>query len=103
MMIVLPLATIFIEAYLAGKRARPAEHRFMRYEHHGDSVWVRKDLKGQHREHCLCYDCGAYKPLDPRANCPIAEDVYELDGRHNLVTPVWECPRFAAKHKLEHL
>ena len=28
-----------------------------RYDHHGKSVAVRTELKGKHREHCLCFVC----------------------------------------------
>jgi hypothetical protein len=30
------------------------------YEHHGHNVAVRSDLKGKHREHCLCYRCSKF-------------------------------------------
>jgi len=62
------------------------------YEHHGNTVAVRSDLKGRHRENCLCHTCDKFKPEDREANCPIASEVYALDCERGLVTPVWECP-----------
>ena len=29
----------------------------VKYKHHGVNVSVREDLKGKHREHCLCWIC----------------------------------------------
>jgi hypothetical protein len=70
------------------------EKTFEQYEHHGATVTVRSDLKGQHREHCLCFQgCTAFKPDQPD-NCPIAAAVYKNCVDFNIVTPVWECPRF---------
>lgn len=34
-----------------------SEKKFVKYNHHGKEVWVREDLKGTHREHCLCFNC----------------------------------------------
>jgi hypothetical protein len=33
-----------------------------KYEHHQGVVSVRSDLKGKHRDHCLCYHCEKFKP-----------------------------------------
>ena len=74
-----------------------AELFFEQYNHHGDPVWVRSDLKGRHKEHCLCYQCCQFHPNDRDLNCPIAEHLFTLDRLHNLVTPVWECPDFWQK------
>ena len=63
------------------------------YEHHGRMVHVRSDLKGLHRDHCLCYSCKRFKP-DKKENCRIAKEVYALCVREDLVLPVWECPLF---------
>jgi len=67
---------------------------FERYAHHGTRVWVRKDLRGRHREHCLCYSCKSFHPDDPRNNCSIARKVYALCVEQGLTLPVWECPVF---------
>lgn len=65
-----------------------------RYEHHGAMVSVRKDLKGKHKEHCLCYaPCAKFKPNTPD-NCPLAQGVYALCVTQDMVLPVWECPDF---------
>lgn len=66
------------------------------YGHHGVPVAVQSDLKGRHREHCLCYKCGRFKPEDRQANCPTASLLYALCVRLGMTTPVWECPEFRA-------
>lgn len=68
----------------------------VRYEHHGAEVAVNVDLKGKHRDHCLCFTCDHFKP-GTEGNCPIARKVYATCVEHNLVTPVYECPDFALK------
>jgi len=66
---------------------------YIRYIHHGTWVWVREDLKGKHREHCLCHSC-KYFQLNTHWNCPIAQANYENCVKYSIVTPVWECPNF---------
>lgn len=64
------------------------------YNHHGADVAVRSDLKGKHREHCLCFSgCGFFKP-GTEGNCPIAQAIFDNCVKFNVVTPVWECPKF---------
>ena len=67
--------------------------KFEQYEHHGELVWVRSDLRGTHRQNCLCYSCALFQPGQP-GNCEIAQELYQLDVKHGLVTPVYECPVF---------
>jgi hypothetical protein len=67
--------------------------KFIQYIHHDALVWVRKDLVGTHRENCLCYSCARFKP-GTKENCPIAQELYKLCVKHNLTTPVYECPTF---------
>ncbi len=67
-----------------------------KYVHHGAEVSVRADLKGKHREHCLCYSCGKFKPGEAD-NCEIANAVYANCVQFNIVTPMWECPKYVAK------
>ena len=76
--------------------------KFMKYEHHGEVVWVDADLKGKHTEHCLCFSCEKFKPDTPE-NCPIAEQNYQMCVQHSLVTPVYECPKFQAKPEADDL
>lgn len=65
-----------------------------RYEHHGATVAVREDLKGCHREYCLCFQgCARFKPGRPD-NCAIAQATYENCVKFDTVTPVWECPEY---------
>jgi hypothetical protein len=68
--------------------------KFEQYEHHGVMVWVNSELKGKHREHCLCYQCLNFNPGTPEDNCPIANANYALCVLENMVLPVWECPKF---------
>ena len=64
----------------------------MTYSHHEKEVVVREDLKGKHREFCQCYECDNFNPENREENCPIANDLFDVVVKHNLVTPVWECP-----------
>lgn len=66
---------------------------FELYVHHGTEVSVCSDLKGEHRNYCLCYSCFFFRPNET-LNCPIAQRVYELCVEEDLVLPVWECPAF---------
>jgi hypothetical protein len=61
-------------------------------------VAVFEDLIGLHREHCLCYRCEKYYPDTPE-NCWLAEEIYRMNKKYNLVTPVWECRLFETKIK----
>lgn len=65
------------------------------YEHYGCPVKVKKHLKGKHKDYCLCYQCIRFRPDDISKNCPIAQDIYELCKKYNLVLPVWECPLYS--------
>ena len=73
--------------------------QIVQYEHHGRTMSVREDLKGQHRDHCLCYACAKFIPHDREANCPIASALYAFDVLAGITTPVWECEVFEAKEE----
>lgn len=64
-----------------------------KYIHHNVTVTVNSELKGRHKEICLCHRCVHFQP-NTEANCPIAQKNYEMDVQYNLVTPVIECPYF---------
>ena len=66
---------------------------YIYYEHHGKMVWVRKDLKGKHRDHCLCHKCGRFKP-DSQDKCKIADHLFTFCKLTGCVTPMWECEFF---------
>lgn len=69
-----------------------------KYEHHGQLVTVRSDLKGKHREYCLCFrDCKYFHPSTIE-NCPIASALFTICCQHNVVTPVWECKLYEEKN-----
>ena len=70
----------------------------IRYIHHGQDVAVWEDLKGRHREYCLCYQCEKFHPGEPVVNCPVAEALYRFDILAGVTTPVWECPDFKDAH-----
>jgi hypothetical protein len=72
-------------------------YEYEQYDHHGRKVWVRSDLKGLHREHCLCFRCQGFKPERREQNCKIANAVFEVCVQFGLCTPVFECPAFKAK------
>jgi len=106
------------------KRWKLDENRYEKYTHHDVEVWVRKDLKGKDREHCLCWNCIKFKnneyvdrvvrdgfvlpwqgetekPSDlwlervaKVEGCPIANKLYECYCKYGVVAPVWECPDF---------
>ena len=68
----------------------------IKYEHHGEVVSVDEELKGKHRDHCLCWKCGQFYPGEDQ-NCLIASRLFSICVEFNLVTPVYECPYFTAK------
>lgn len=72
---------------------------FEQYVHHGVPSWVRQDLKGKHREHCLCWSCRFFNPEDRESNCEIANALYRIDKVLEITTPVWECMKFEQRPK----
>ena len=70
--------------------------KVIKYNHHGNDVFVLKDKKGWHRDHCLCWICGKFypEPEDRDDYCKIAKVIYALCVCFNLVLPVWECPNW---------
>jgi len=69
------------------------------YKHHNRVVTVRSDLKGKHRDFCLCYQCGYFFPEKVEVNCKTAQILFSINRYFNVVTPVWECPDFMKKPK----
>jgi hypothetical protein len=72
-------------------------NKYIRYEHHNRQVMVRADLKGKHKDYCLCFKCNKFKPEDKNKNCKIASLLCSVDSIFNIITPVWECPEFTQK------
>lgn len=66
----------------------------IKYEHHGNMVYVDEELKGKHRAHCLCWSCKLFTPQDRDGNCPTANLLYSLCVLEGLTTPVYECPKY---------
>jgi hypothetical protein len=72
-------------------------NRIVEYEHHKKLVSVRSDLIGKHRLYCLCYqNCEKFKPRQS-GNCIIAEELFKINMKHHIVTPVFECPEYKEK------
>lgn len=70
------------------------------YKHHGEkSVAVFSEVKGKHREHCLCYECEKMKKGGAEGQCEIAQAVYDNCVKYDLVSPVYECPEFKEKKR----
>lgn len=69
---------------------------FVKYVHQGAEVWCFSELKGKHREHCLCHRCKKFT-FEREKNCHIANILYALCVLCNLTTPVYECPKFEEK------
>jgi len=65
------------------------------YEHHGRKVTVVSEVKGQHKSHCLCFDCEKFKPDTPE-NCVYAQHNFSFCVMPGgpLVLPVYECEDF---------
>jgi len=69
------------------------------YERHGNKVWVREDLKGHHRDFCLCYECAKFDPEHRGLNCPKANRIFAFCVQEGMVLPVWECPNFRPRQE----
>jgi len=67
---------------------------FEKYIHHGSETWVRSEIKGKHREYCLCFSCDKFNLTDREKNCPKANMLYALDVALKMTTPVFECEDF---------
>ena len=75
---------------------------YKHYLHHGWNVTVRSDLKGKHREHCLCFQCARFHPGPPEKTCSRANLLYAVCVQTGMVTPVYECPKFEPKEGVDH-
>jgi len=66
------------------------------YKHHGKVVTVVSQVKGKHREHCLCHKCKRFNPDSKHDNCPWANILYGVCCAEGgpMVTPVYECESF---------
>ena len=77
--------------------------RIIQYEHHKTLTSVDENLKGRHREHCLCFRCKKFNPEDRGKNCHIANSIYQTCKIFMIVTPVWECTIFQEEENVEAL
>jgi hypothetical protein len=69
----------------------------IKYEHHGTVVSVDENLKGKHRECCLCFKCTKLDINDRNKNCERANELYAFCVKWDMTTPVFECPVFEQK------
>jgi len=83
------------------KSKRKGSKDIIRYDHDGELVSVRRDLKGKERKYDLCHICANFYP-DLEDNCKQAKAVYKVAQKYNLVLPVWECPAFKYRTKLNN-
>jgi len=71
---------------------------FVTYEHHDVEVVGMSHLAGRHRQRCLCYWCERFKDNLTAGRdfvgCQIANKLFALCKKANIVTPVGECPHF---------
>ena len=90
-----------LHAQLQERKSMSDEPKVVTYEHHGAEVSVREDLKGMHRDNCLCYQpCGRFNPENRAQNCKIANALFDNCVEFNVVTPVYECPAFITPEDL---
>ncbi len=68
-----------------------------KYDHHGREVSVVSEMKGRHREVCLCFACERFKPGEVD-NCHAAQSLYELCVAGPItVAPVLECAEYQSR------
>ena len=67
------------------------------YEHYGRKVAVDEELRGKHKEYCLCFRCEKFIPNNRERHCKLADLNYANCRLNNMVLPVWECPKFKEK------
>lgn len=70
--------------------------RYEQYLHHKAKVYVKKAQKGKHWDSSLCPDCELFLPDTPD-NCLIESTTHTMDRDNNLVSVIWECPKFVKK------
>jgi hypothetical protein len=93
------LLIIFVIRYsiFLWKNESKKDKKYVQYEHHGKMVWVRKDLKGKHRDYCLCFNCKKLNLEIRKKNCTDANKLYDYCVKNNKTTPVFECEIFEQK------
>ncbi|HNW92866.1 MAG TPA: hypothetical protein PKM88_08160 [bacterium] len=70
---------------------------YRQMERDGVTTWVRSDLCGRQKEHCLCWACRAFQPEREDKGCPAIRAVLQLATKRRLVLPVWECAAFSER------
>ena len=72
------------------------------YEHHGDTVAVKPEYRGKHREICLCYTCMNFLPEEDERHCQLAADLYAFCKKHGGTAIRQECPAFQERGPVWH-
>lgn len=74
---------------------------FEKYTKFNKEFHVQSDLKGKHKEHCLCYSCDLFHPENTLEfpNCYLAQGLFQYNINNTITTPVWECGDFIEKVK----
>lgn len=68
------------------------------YEHNGNMVSVKSNLKGKHNDHCICFsNCDKFYPDNLNKNCKIANILASIDKNFGIITPIWECPDYVER------
>jgi len=65
----------------------------IKYNHHGKDVFVFEELKGKHRDMCLCFKCSKFLP-GTLFNCRIAQATFDNCVKYHITTPMFECPEW---------
>lgn len=66
-------------------------HKFQAPVERTLNMAVFEQLKGRHKERCLCFRCKKFIPEDRDKNCPIANLLFSVCICCDIVAPVHEC------------
>jgi hypothetical protein len=62
---------------------------FIQYMHNGVLVWAELTTIGEYKNHNMCLMCTKLA-----SDCSINQSILELQNKHKIQLPVWECPEF---------
>ena len=92
-------AILALVVELIHRRRSKEERRYEQYLHHKAKVYVKKAQKGKHWDSSLCTDCAFFLP-DTSDNCLIESIIHTVNRDNNLVSVIWECPKFARRGRV---
>ena len=90
-----PVVEVYEDQAEVKPPAQPAG--MVKAAHNGSTVWVRADLQGRQKEHCICWSCRKFQPDTADKGCPIICSVLQLAVQKGVILPVWACPVFDEK------